>query len=146
MVGNHPIVCLQCVGYGMGSAGSNTGSIIQIVQILRALRCTSHQGHPYCCFPSLVIMASQGLPVLPWLAMMTLHVVDTVKTPTIHGTTQTFQECMLYCGKHLFCMVRCMSHCAGLAHGGALMLGIMRGGGGNCLHHCEGILGVHDST
>ncbi|KAL3138951.1 hypothetical protein ABBQ32_005763 [Trebouxia sp. C0010 RCD-2024] len=32
------VFIIQCVGYGMGSAGSNTGSIIQIVQILRALR------------------------------------------------------------------------------------------------------------
>ena len=31
-------VCLQCIGYGLGSAGTGSGTIIQVIQILRALR------------------------------------------------------------------------------------------------------------
>jgi len=29
---------LQCIGYGLGSAGTGSGTIIQVIQILRALR------------------------------------------------------------------------------------------------------------
>ena len=29
---------VQCIGYGLGSAGTGSGTIIQVIQILRALR------------------------------------------------------------------------------------------------------------
>ena len=29
---------MQCIGYGLGSAGTGSGTIIQVIQILRALR------------------------------------------------------------------------------------------------------------